>query len=173
MAYDDPNNTSNPTTGQPILAAWGDIARDDLEYLARNAPHCRVTKTTTQSLTTATWTAITFASTETFDVGGMHSTASNQDRITIPAGEDGKYSFGGSIDFDNNVTGLRGVRFTKNGTAIGPALTITSVGFCSIIAPAGFTSLAAGDILRLEARQDSGGNLDVLSGTFWAKWERL
>ena len=173
MAYADPQATSNPTTGSPILAAWGDIVRDDLEYLARNAPHCRAVRSATQSLTTAAWTAISFTGTESFDVGGMHSTASNQDRVTIPAGEAGKYTYGGSIDFDNNVTGLRGARFTLNGVAFGPALTVTSVGFCSLLVPSDFTAFAAGDILRLEGRQDSGGNLDVLSATVWAKWDRV
>ena len=173
MAYDDPQNTSNPTTGQPILAAWGDIVRDDLEYLARNAPHCRAVRSATQTLTTATWTAILFTGTESFDVGGMHSTASNQDRVTIPAGEAGKYTYGASVNFDNDLTGLRGARFTLNGTAIGPTLTVPSVGFCSLIVPPDFTAFAAGDILRLEARHDKGSDLNVLSATLWCKWDRL
>lgn len=172
MAYSDPNGVSDPTTGQAILAAWGDIVRDDLEYVARNAPHSRVSKATTQSLTSGAWTAVTFP-TETYDVGGMHSTSSNTSRLVIPAGEAGKYQFGGSADFDNNITGLRGTRWAKNGTALGPELLISSVGFCSMPTPVEVIPLVAGDYIELQARQDSGGALDIISATAWIMWVRV
>ena len=57
--------------------------RDNLSYL-HDRECCVVHNgSTAQSVTVATWTAITF-STEHCDTDGMHSTSSNTSRITIP-----------------------------------------------------------------------------------------
>ena len=48
--------------------------------------------TTDQTISTGTWTSITYNS-ETLDSDGFHSTSSNTSRITIPAGKAGKYIF--------------------------------------------------------------------------------
>lgn len=163
MAYADPQSTHNPTTGQVIPASWGDIVRDDLEYLARNKPHAKATRTSTQSINTATWTAVSLTS-EDFDVGGMHSTASNQSRLTIPTGEDGKYVFTGDAKFASNATGtLRAARLVKNGTTvIAHTQGMASGSYLAYMnVSTGPIALVATDYIELFVFQDSGGALNT------------
>ena len=80
---------------------------------------CVAYKTTTQTISTDTLTAITFDS-ELFDTDGFHSTSSNTSRFTIPSGKDGKYNFG--INFTDIGNGQAGSIVTlavyKNGSLI-------------------------------------------------------
>jgi hypothetical protein len=56
---------------------------------------------------------------ELFDVGGYHSTSSNTDRITIPAGKAGYYLINAAIQWDDdNAVATCGIRVFLNGTEI-------------------------------------------------------
>ena len=175
MAYADPQSTSNPTTGQPILAAWGDVVRDDLEYLARNKPHCRVYKSTATSIATATATALTFNS-ERYDVGGCHSTSSNTGRLTVPSGEAGKYLAGFHGSWDVNGTGYRQAYIRLNGTTIigvDTKMAVTGAGTEHSVVTE--YALVAGDYLEVVVTQTSGGALNMESASayspeFWFRW---
>lgn len=175
MAYADPQSTSNPTTGQPILAAWGDIVRDDLEYLARNKPHARVYNSSAFSHTSSgSFVAITFNS-ERYDVGGCHSTVTNTSRLTVPSGEGGKYAIGGCIQWATNGTGRRLLKLRLNATTdlCQVELPITSNESGGIIQTE--YALAAGDYVELFAFQSSSGTLAVnavgnFSPDFWFRW---
>lgn len=150
-----------------------------LDHLAQNKAHCRVYNNATQSLTTATLTALTFNS-ERVDVGGMHSTSVNTSRITVPTGEGGWYDFGGNVEFAANVTGDRRAYLRVNGTtyvavAATPALVGGSTSFLNVTCK---YQLAAGDYIELVAFQNSGGALNsAVSGNyapeFWATWEAV
>ncbi|WP_373071319.1 hypothetical protein [Gemmatimonas sp.] len=59
---------------------------------------CLLTTTAVQSVSATTATAVLF-NTETFDVGGLHSTSVNTSRITIPAGGDGLWLFAHTVTF--------------------------------------------------------------------------
>lgn len=77
-------------------------------------PRCLVYSTAAQPLPAGAFTAITFE-VEEFDVGGLHSTASNPGRITIPAGSSGLYLVGASIRFAAGSAPIN-VRLLKNST---------------------------------------------------------
>lgn len=124
---------------------------------------CRATKTgTNQTLSNNTYTLVTFNA-ETYDTDGFHSTSTNTERMTIPAGLAGYYEVTANVGFDTNTTGRRLLQIRKNGSAIavGEASSATSTNY-----PAFNTSLivnlAVGDYVDFEAYQTSGGNLDVL-----------
>jgi hypothetical protein len=175
VAYADPQTTHNPTTGAVIPASWGDIVRDDLEYLARNKPHCRVYNSANVSIPNLTRTAVTFNS-ERYDVGGCHSTAVNTSRLTVPAGEGGKYVIGGCVEFAGNATGTRQVEVYVNGTTL---IAIQKDG-APDANPFELTinteyALSAGDYVELTVYQTSGGALNVLTASayspeFWMRW---
>lgn len=178
MAYVDPQSINNPTAGATLPAAWGDTVRDDLEWLARNKPHCRVYNSAAQSIPDVTHTAITF-DTERVDVGGLHSTVSNTSRITVPSGGDGWYSIGGGLEYAAvNTTGIRQAEIKLNGSTI---IAIQQVPAANIVQQCNvscFWQLAAGDYVELVAFQSSGGALNVDAATsyspeFWATWMAL
>ena len=115
----------------------------------------------TQSIANGTNTALTW-DTESFDVGGYHSTASNTSRITIPSGKDGKYLFTGATFYAGNATGVRVLKFFKNGTELfesnfnrGDGTNFTTLNISAII------DLVATDYIELVTLQNSGGNLNA------------
>ena len=125
----------------------------------------RATRTTGQTIPHDTNTDITFPS-EDYDVGGLHDTAINTDRITIPTGKDGLYSIMAGCSFAANTTGFRFVRITVNGVLENQGdqtkvQAVTVVGANTAINVARQAKLVAGDIVRLTVRQTSGGNLSV------------
>lgn len=125
---------------------------------------CAVSLSANQTLSNATTTAISWTA-ESLDTDGFHSTASNQSRFTIPSGKAGKYLIQGSIQYNTNSTGIRGVYIHLNGSITGgvycsqfsasSALT-TIINFNHII------NLSVGDYLEVNGYQSSGGNLDVI-----------
>jgi hypothetical protein len=80
---------------------------------------CVAYKTTTQTISTDTFTAITFDS-ELFDTDGFHNTSSNTSRFTIPSGKDGKYNFGINLtDIGNGQAGsVVTLAVYKNGSQV-------------------------------------------------------
>lgn len=85
-----------------------------------NPPSCRVTKAATQTITTATDTALLF-DTERYDTDTMHSTVSNTSRITFNTA--GLYIVGACIRWQASATGWRALSLRINGaTNIGTNL---------------------------------------------------
>jgi hypothetical protein len=166
--YSDPQSTHNPTTGVAIPASWGDIVRDDIEWLAGGSsnpkPSCRVFNSADISIPNATNTAITFNS-ERWDNGAMHSTSSNTSRITIPSGGGGKYLFIARCTFAANATGTRGLFLRLNGsTLFGEDFeTSASASAGTRLETQALYNVAAGDYVEAIAYQDSGGALNVLA----------
>jgi hypothetical protein len=123
-------------------------------------PVVKVTGTGTDSLTTATWAAVSF-DTDISDTSGMHSTSSNATNIYIK--EIGNYIFTAAVEFAANATGTRDLRLLLNGTAEAGTSSIsahpTGVTFVQISMPIYIST--AGQNVRLEARQSSGGALNV------------
>ena len=113
-----------------------------------------------QSLTNNTLTALTFNA-ELYDTDGFHDNATNNTRITIPAGLGGKYLVNGTVIYNTNGTGSRLAQLHKNGATIndgadviGNASTYVGNIFSCVV------SLVATDYLELIVRQTSGGALD-------------
>lgn len=140
-------------------------------------PRCRLWNSANISHTTSgTLQALTF-DTETYDVGGMHSTSVNTSRITVPTDGAGTYDIGGSIQWATNATGYREIAIRVNGTTIISYSRVPNSGGVDGSRVAIHTQyrLAVGDFVELLANQNSGGALNVVAGSlhspvFYAKW---
>lgn len=139
-----------------------DTAGTRLTASRLNVPVARSRQTSTQTLTTGVYGAVTMT-TEDFDSHSGHSTSSNTSRYTVQTGWAGIYQLSGGVAFAANATGTRGSRWSKNGTALSASSTQfanTGAGTaCRIPADTISVDLAVGDYVELEAFQDSGGNL--------------
>lgn len=182
MAWADPEDTHNPSTGVAIPASWGDAVNAAIQWLAGDStnpkPSCRVYNTTDLSIATGTPTAATFNS-ERWDNGGMHSTASNTSRITIPSGGGGIYQVSGHIVWAANATGVRSLQLRVNGTTTIAVTDANSVSANTLsMSVSTLYALAAADYVELIVYQTSGGNLNVTavsnySPEFTAMWVAL
>jgi len=124
--------------------------------------HCRATLDATQVISNLTTTDILFP-TEDYDIGGMHSTSANTDEIKIPPGGDGLYTIDAGFEFEANSTGVRFGIITINNVLENPADQIRLEATSSGTFNAHFgrqAKLVAGDIVRLQVRQNSGDDLN-------------
>jgi hypothetical protein len=121
---------------------------------------CSLTNSANTALTNATNTAMPF-DTETFDVGGFHDTATNNSRITIPAGKAGYYQFNAYGYFNGNATGSREMYLYKNGASFvssavaifDPNTQAQTANFSAVV------SASVADYFTLIMYQDSGAGL--------------
>ena len=117
-----------------------------------------------QSISNATWTKVTWNQ-ERYDTDSYHSTSTNTDRFTAPAGKSGYYQATVGARFVGNATGRRIGRFQTNvGTpdagfgAIEPATNGTNSTYLNMT----WTGyIAAGDYVWYEVYQSSGGSLNL------------
>ncbi len=127
---------------------------------------CSLSKNASQSITNGATTALTFQ-VELFDTDGFHSTSSNTERITIPAGKGGYYLIVGQVSMTGTAT-LTNVRrvpdIRKNGSS-----TLKNVD-----APIGqdypnatvmaFANLAVADYIELRVYNGQGSSLPINDG---------
>lgn len=135
-----------------------------VKWAAVSAPTfsgCSVKSSTDQTISTATDTVVNWDQ-EDFDTDSYHSNVTNNGRITIPSGKAGKYQLNGIMRYDANTSGLRSMRFRKNGTIVKQTVTVPnasnpSFGMSMII------DLAVGDYVEMSVFQNSGSNQTFLS----------
>lgn len=149
-------------SGDTLTAAdMNTYVRDNGRWMSGNAtggsPNCRVYNSTTFNVAGSTDTNVTFDS-ERYDDGGMHSTSTNTDRITVPSGGDGIYLVFGTVIFGAfSDSTLRRARLTVNSTPFAqhqqPAISTASIN--TAISIVGVSLTSAADILRLNVRQES------------------
>lgn len=126
---------------------------------------CALYMDANQTLTNNTVTNLTWGA-ENFDTDSFHSTVTNTSRITIPSGKDGKYLFAWSVAYFANATGIRETALRKNGTSITyQDFPVSSNGSETNMTATYVANAVAGDYFELAGYQNSGGNLDVRSGT--------
>lgn len=154
--------------------------RDPLNWLATDAPHCRVYRTTDQNISQNVATAVAFDG-ERYDPQAMHSTVTTSTRITMPVA--GVYAFGGCVKFNpGNGDGLRVVNVNLNG-ASDALVSSRAAGFAvssagNIISVSSEWLFAANDYIELVVLQtDSAGTLAInaalhYSPEFWCEWRR-
>lgn len=141
--------------------------------MAPDLPRANIRQTVTQNLTTGVFGAISFQ-TEDYDLPGTggHDNVTNNDRYTSPRA--GKLTVEGGLAIAANATGVRGSRWTLNGSAIAASCVMLPAcgGGVATRVPAASKGIAvaAGDIVRLEGFQDSGGTLATLSSAENACW---
>jgi hypothetical protein len=134
---------------------------------------CSLSKSAAQSVSNATWTAITWNQ-ENYDTDAFHDNSSNNTRITIPAGNGGKYLIASSLFNPSNSSGARLIRFQKNGSPLyyGTWMNAVNGHSTSIVASQVF-DLAVSDYIEVDLFQDSGGALNVnssIESTFTATY---
>ena len=120
-----------------------------------------LTKSATQSIPTATYTAVTWDQ-EGWDTNSYHDNVTNNSRVTIPAGKAGKYLVTVNIIYGASATGgYRLVNIYKNGTATGDNAFPTSPSFNATAIISKVFDLAVADYIQAFTAQDSGGALNV------------
>jgi hypothetical protein len=160
VAYVDTQSIHNPATGTVPPAAWGDQLRDNLEFLI-DPPTCHVSGSIPQSVPSNTNTAMS-ADTELFDNDSMHSTVTNDTRITIQTA--GRYQLQAIVQHTSATASgpLRAGRFLVNGTTVLQGTRVdgsTSYNpICNFILTYTF---AASDYVECQGFQNSVGNENI------------
>lgn len=146
----------------PTAAKLNTHVRDNLSWLHDSAPAVRLYASGAQTISNDSWTAISFDS-ELVDNDSMHS-GGTPTRITFTTA--GVYAIQATAPFFaiGSPVGL-GVRISTN--ALGPVFETIGIG-CSqdFNGPSisGIVPFNAADYMELEVWQNSGGNLDTVSG---------
>ncbi len=150
-------NAGAGTAGQWLLSAGASALP------AFGVPNsCYAGATADQTITTGTTTIVTMDY-EQFDNGGLHSTVTNNSRVTI--GQTGVYLCIGYAAFATSAVGERNVYVKKNGSTFPIAAKMTGVlntGGIPCVA-IGLLSLVATDYVELAVIQNSGGDLALKS----------
>lgn len=100
--------------------------------------------------------------TEVWD-SGMHD-GSFPSRITAPI--DGIYEVVAQISWSSNATGYREANINRNGTTYLRSRGAAISGATSIVTVSGLVDMTAGQYLEVEATQNSGSALSLVSGTW-------
>lgn len=168
MAYSTP-----PTWSPDTIVASSDlqILSDDIAYLKAQTDQAvlsgvQATRTSTQSIPNTTATEISFT-TETFDQGGwiaVTATTFTVPSSAIPAGFTRVLlDVRVGTNFATNTAGYRQVSVKQNGSSIlaptRDAISTTSTN----VNESRFTTAVAGDTFTVEAYQNSGGALNIIS----------
>ena len=159
-AADTPARLAVGNNGETLIA--DSTASTGLKWAkSPNFVGCLLGKTNTQTLGNATVTSITFND-EFFDTNSFHDNATNNTRITIPAGLGGKYALTATLSYKSNSTGIRLIYFLRNGTVTNSGVEITALnGFDMSISASCIMEVSAGDYLEIAGYQNSGGNLNI------------
>lgn len=165
--------TTPPTWPPDTVVASDDlqILSDDITYLKAQTDlavlsGCLVTRSTTQSIPDNSDTAILFT-TEVFDQGGWITVTS--DTVTVPAGAIPPGYTTIAIDvrvgvhFGTNSTGYRKATVNQNGSPISGPQNDASPTTTTPVNEASLTTAVAGDTFTVNAYQNSGGALDIIS----------
>ena len=122
-----------------------------------------VNKSGNQSLSTGTFTALSFDQ-ETYDVGDWHDNVTDNTRMTVPAGIT-KVRITGGAQYAGNSTGRRFLLVHKNGSAFADSPTLilnaTSGNTDALAISSNVIEVVAGDYFELVGLQDSGSALNV------------
>lgn len=153
------------STGQVLTVAAGVPSWATPAATTPTFSGCLLSRSTDLSVSNGTSTAVTW-DTETFDVGGFHSTSSNTSRITIPTGKGGYYLVSGFVGLFENPTSANSasLRVHKNGSMVyqlQETATLQKELSVSVV-----MSLAAADYVELFAFQNTGGTSTFYSGVF-------
>ena len=126
---------------------------------------CAVNKSADQSISSNTWTALTFNQ-EKYDVGNMHDNSTNNTRITIK--EAGEYKINYHIKYESDDEVIFESKIKKNGSTDIDGTCDTEGGsedasYGTLQNHSFLITFAVDDYLELYFYQDNGGAKDVLS----------
>lgn len=150
-------STGNTVLGQNLSVAGTSTFAGKVtlstQVSAPSQPRALVYSSAALALAAGAFTEIAFES-EEYDVGGLHSTASNPGRLTIPAGSSGLYVVGACVRLSTGVTGVPiNVRLLKNSTTEvgGSVQGVLSSSGATTFAPSVPMVLDGGDFVTVEA----------------------
>jgi hypothetical protein len=159
--------SASPLPGAPVVLVTDGTDLLVLDHMAAEkltvAP--RATRSTAQTIATATDTAVVFDGVNSDEWGAW--AAGQPARLTAPL--TGRYMAVATVTFAGNATGIRSALIEKTGTAtvgrmqVAPAAGLPT--WLSVTSPP-FDMIAGTDYVRLVVRQASGGDLDLNSSTF-------
>lgn len=162
---------STPSASQ--VATWADTSgrlwlKDDAgnKRLVGGFMGCRLYHNAVQSIANDTATALAFnTEMDPADTDAFHDTATNNSRITIPAGEGGIYELWTNIVWASNTTGIRTLSIRRNGSPFVALIRDAAVNnTLGQNISSGPVLCAAADYFEVVVRQTSGGALDVTAG---------
>jgi hypothetical protein len=165
MAWTDPPVF---VSGGTVTAAQLNILGDDLVYLKGitdgvSFSGTKLIRSTSQSLTTATYTDITLTA-ETFDYGGWWSSGPT---VTVPAGAipTGYTSVAvlliGLLRYVANGTGSRQLRILLNGSEVETVVHSALSGEKTTVHYSTVFTVEAADEIKMQGYQSSGGALNI------------
>ena len=152
------------TVGETEVGSYLNSLRDALNFLL-NVPFAVLTQSATQTVTNATWTALTFDQ-STVDSYGGHSNSTNNSRYVAQVA--GWYQVSGVAAFATNGTGGRGALVARNGTHMpGSGSLVGTVAANPCVAPSGTfpVFLNVGDYVEIDGFQSSTASLATTSST--------
>lgn len=152
--------------GEVVTAAYFNSNVRDAGNFFLGVPIVQLRQTSTQTLTTATITAINMDA-EDVDSDSGHSTVTNTSRYT-PATA-GWFQFSGKVSYAANATGRRGAIWLKNGSVVnGGGVTgpTTAASVCEVCATTiQIQANGTTDYVEIAGFQESGGNLATSVGS--------
>lgn len=177
MAYTTPRTW---VTGEVVDAALlNTYLRDNDLWVLSDSPAVRAYRSTNQILATSVQAAVLLDQ-ERFDNANVHSTVTNTNRFTVPAGAGGKWIMGVGFEYNNSsVVGDRISSIILNGVTATPLAQDSRAAASTTTRVTLATSwgLSAADYFDAQAFQSSGGNLNLLTNSnyspeLWAYWLR-
>jgi len=144
-------------------AMWDDSLKTNLNNLVIPCVVYAFDVTATVAITTATWTAVAFASADAFDSDTMHDPAVTNTRITINTA--GIYLITGRVEFAVSNTGTyREAGIRKNGTVfLDVDRQIPNATLGPRLRPGIVQNFIATDYVELVVRHDVGANLNIVA----------
>ena len=158
------------TAGSVLTAAQLNVASTAVNNLVV-PPMAQIALTASTAVTTASHTAFSgFTNSNasaTYDTDAMTSLSATPSAITVQTA--GVYQVSATATWAANATGIRYARIVRSrgGTLVAYAVaSVTNIGavFEQQISLSGLIDCQANDLIRLMVYQDSGGNLNLLSG---------
>ena len=163
MPYTSP---ATQTAGAVAAASWANSIKAATDFLA-NPPACRVYHTANQSIPNSTESTVAFNS-ERYDTDSMHSTVTNNSRITITTA--GLYAVSVSLQFgvDTDYTVAYAVLRVNGSTQIayGGVGTWSAALVGPLVSVGTISKFAAGDYVEvrvLQANASAGANNIIAS----------
>lgn len=150
---------ANLSDGDVLPESWVDAVVNVLED-QDTGPGARVYHSANQVIPNATWTTVAFNA-ERYDTEGLHDTAVQNSRLTVPAGKGGVYVIWFNGDFVNTGTNnAEGARLRVNGVDVIASHRVNYAGYEQVMVMA-VAALAAGSYVEAQVYHDTGGNNDL------------